>query len=151
MIKVNALAEPEIIQALYRASRAGVQVDLIVRGPCALRPGIPKVSENIRVRSIVGRFLEHSRVYYFHAGGKEIVYCASADFLPRNFFRRFETAFPIEDPRLKARVITETLAVYLTDNMQSWVLQPDSSYKRVKPGKDKPRSAQDVLLSTLAG
>ena len=112
---------------------------------------MPKISENIRVRSIVGRFLEHSRVYYFLAGGKELVYCASADWLARNFFRRFETAFPIEDPRLKARVITEALAVSLADNVQSWMLQPDGSYRRVKAGKDKPRSAQDVLLATLEG
>ena len=151
MAKVNALADPEIIRALYRASQEGVQVDLIVRGACALRPGVPKVSENIRVRSIVGRFLEHSRVYYFLAGGKELVYCSSADWLSRNFVRRVETAFPIEDPRLKSRVITETLAVYLADNVQSWSLQSDGTYKRLKPGKDKARSAQDVLHVTLAG
>jgi polyphosphate kinase len=151
MAKVNALAEPLLIQALYRASQAGVQVDLIVRGACSLRPGVPKVSENIRVRSIVGRFLEHSRVYYFHAGGKELVYCSSADWLARNFFRRFEVAFPIEDPRLKARVITESLAMSLADNVQSWSLQSDGSYKRLRPGKEKPRSAQEVLLSTLGG
>lgn len=151
MVKVNALAEPKMIRALYRASQAGVQIDLIVRGACALRPGVAGVSENISVRSVVGRFLEHSRVYYFLAGGRELVYCSSADWLPRNFLRRVETAFPIDDPRLKARVITEALAVYVADNVQSWLLQPDGSYKRVRPGKDKPRSAQDVLHVTLAG
>jgi polyphosphate kinase len=110
---------------------------------------VPGVSEHVRVRSIIGRFLEHSRVYCFHAGGQEIVYCSSADWLPRNFFRRFETAFPIEDARLKSRVVTEALAVYLADTAQSWTLAPDGAYKRVKAPKDKARSAQDVLLATL--
>jgi polyphosphate kinase len=147
--KMNALADPQVIQALYRASQAGVSVDLIVRGICCLRPGVPGISENIRVRSIVGRFLEHARVWCFHAGGEEQVWCTSADWLPRNFFRRFETAFPIEDPRLRSRVVTETLAVYLADNVQAWQLQSDGSWKRVKPGKERPRSAQGVLLDTL--
>jgi len=147
--KMNALADPQVIQALYRASQAGVSVDLIVRGICCLRPGVPGVSENIRVRSIVGRFLEHARVWCFHAGGDEQVWCTSADWLPRNFLRRFETAFPIEDGRLRSRVVTETLAVYLADNVQAWQLQSDGSWKRVKPGKDRARSAQGVLLDTL--
>ena len=102
--KINALVEPEIIRALYEASNAGVAVDLIVRGICCLRPAVPGVSENIRVRSIVGRFLEHSRCYCFHNGGDEECYCASADWMDRNFFRRIELMFPIRDETLKARI-----------------------------------------------
>ena len=151
MAKMNALSEPVIIQALYRASQAGVPIDLVVRGICCLRPGIPGVSDTITVRSIVGRFLEHSRVFCFHAGGKELTLLSSADWMQRNFFRRVETAFPIEDPGLRARAITEGIAVYMADNVQSWLLQSDGTYKRCKPGKDKARSAQDVLLLTLAG
>jgi polyphosphate kinase len=116
---MNSLIEPQIIRELYRASRAGVEIDLIVRGPCALRPGVPGVSENIRVRSILGRFLEHSRVFGFHAGGEEVVYLSSADWMPRNFFRRVEIAFPIREPRLKRRVLEESLLLYLQDSRRA--------------------------------
>jgi len=148
--KLNALVEPEVIEALYRASCAGVFVDLIVRGICCLRPGIPGVSDNIRVRSIVGRFLEHSRVYYFYASGAERVFCASADWMDRNFFRRIEIAFPIENKDIKQRLITD-LDVYLSDNIQAWDLQSDGKYARVHPDADEdPVAAQMRLLDALA-
>jgi polyphosphate kinase len=148
--KLNALVEPEIIRALYEASGAGVLVDLIVRGICCLRPGIPGVSENIRVRSVVGRFLEHSRCYYFHNGGNEELYCASADWMERNFFRRIELMFPIVEPRLKTRVIAD-LDTYLADNTQAWELRSDGTYERLHPssGAD-PLSAQSKILRHLA-
>jgi polyphosphate kinase len=148
--KLNALVEPDVIRALYNASCAGVFVDLIVRGICCLRPGIPGVSDNIRVRSVVGRFLEHSRVYYFHANGSEQVFCSSADWMDRNFFRRIETTFPILDSDIKARMITD-LDVYLNDNTQAWELQPDGGYRQLTPGpEEEPQSAQIYLLSQLA-
>src|SRR6476646_582717 len=121
--KMNALLEPEVIAALYEASKAGVKIDLIVRGVCALRPGVPGQSENIRVRSIIGRFLEHHRVYYFDS--TEEVYLASADWMDRNFFRRIEVAFPILDAKLKKRVIEEGLKIYLADNVQAWEMHAD--------------------------
>ena len=149
--KMNALLEPEVISALYRASRAGVKIDLIVRGVCALRPGVKGLSKTIRVRSIVGRFLEHSRIYRFVNGGDERVWLASADWMERNFFRRIETAFPILDPRLARRVVREGLAPYLRDNFQAWLMQPDGRYERVKPGRGKRVGAQAELLAKLAG
>ena len=149
--KVNSLTEREIIRALYRASMAGVKVDLIIRGICCLRPGIPSVSENIHVRSIVGRFLEHTRVFYFENDGKPEVYCASADWMDRNLLKRVETCFPIEDPTLKARVIEQSLELYLQDNYQAWELDMDGSYAQVQP-KDGEAviSAQQSLLQSLA-
>jgi len=149
--KMNALHEESIIQALYEASRAGVKIDLIVRGVCALRPGVKGVSENIQVRSIIGRFLEHNRIFYFLNGGEEEVFLSSADWMARNFFHRIETCFPIEDKRLKNRVIQEGLTSYLADNTQAWILQSDGTYKRATPGSHKPRSAQQSLLENLAG
>ncbi len=148
--KMNALIEPNIIRALYRASQAGVKVDLIVRGVCCLRPGIPGVSENIQVRSIVGRFLEHSRVYYFHHNGDPEVFCASADWMDRNFFRRVEVCFPIEAKTLKKRLIQEALMMYLDDNVQAWLLQSDGSYEKVALENQPPYSAQLALLEKLA-
>lgn len=149
--KMNALVEPEVIRALYRASCAGVIIDLIVRGICCLRPGIPGVSDNIRVRSIVGRFLEHSRVYYFHANGAEQVFCSSADWMERNFFRRVEVCFPILDAELKRRVIAD-LDAGLSDNCQAWELQSDGSYRLLRPGAGEDRvSSQLQLLSQLSG
>jgi polyphosphate kinase len=147
--KMNALVEPQAIRALYHASQAGVKVDLIVRGLCALRPGIKGVSENIHVRSILGRFLEHSRIFYFFNNGEEQVFCSSADWMERNFFRRIEVCFPIEDRRLKHRVIQEDLLSYLADNTQAWILQSDGTYKRSIPGNYRVRSAQSALLETL--
>ncbi len=142
--KLNALTEPTIIHSLYRASRAGVEIDLIVRGICCLRPGVPGVSEHIRVRSIVGRFLEHSRVYAFENGGSQEIYCASADWMDRNLYRRIEVAFPVEAPELRDRV-AEDLKLYLEDDMQAWVLNPDGSYSRA--AGEGEISAQMRLLS----
>ncbi|HME40377.1 MAG TPA: polyphosphate kinase 1, partial [Steroidobacteraceae bacterium] len=127
--KLNALTEPVIIQALYRASRAGVHIDLIVRGVCCLRPGMPGVSERIKVRSIVGRFLEHSRVYYFENDGAREIYCGSADWMDRNLFRRIEVAFPVEAADLQSRV-AEDLKLYLADDTQAWVLDSKGRYAR---------------------
>jgi len=127
--KINGLTEPAVIQALYRASRAGVDIDLIVRGICCLRPGIAGVSERIKVRSIVGRFLEHTRVYYFENGGATEIYCASADWMDRNLFRRIEVAFPVESPEYRRRIGDE-LQCYLADDMQSWCLDADGRYSR---------------------
>lgn len=149
--KMNALLEPQVIAALYEASRAGVQIDLIVRGVCALRPGIPDCSQNIRVRSIVGRFLEHTRVFYFHNGGAEDVYLASADWMPRNFFRRVEVSFPVFDPKLKKRVIAEGLMPYIADTLQAWEMGEDGSYRRVAPEAGEGSCAQQGLLELLAG
>jgi len=148
--KLNSLVEPGIIQALYDASQAGVKIDLIIRGICCLRPGIKGVSENITVRSIIGRFLEHTRVYYFHNEGDPKVYCASADWMDRNLFRRVESCFPIIDEMLKNQVIKDGLMTYLSDNVQAWILQSDGSYKQVKVGNQKPRSAQQILLEKFA-
>jgi polyphosphate kinase len=148
--KLNALVEPEVIRALYDASCAGVFIDLIVRGICCLRPGIPGVSDNIRVRSIVGRFLEHSRVYYFHANGDEHVFCSSADWMDRNFFQRVEVAFPVSEKALKRRLIAD-LDIYLNDNTNSWDLQPAGNYLRTTRSPDaEPYTAQDSLLDLLA-
>jgi len=148
--KMNALLDAEVIDALYLASQAGARIDLIVRGVCALRPGIPGLSENIRVRSVVGRFLEHSRIFYFHNGGAEDVYLASADWMSRNFFRRIELCFPVLDPALKRRVVREGLQPYLDDNVQAWQMDSEGAYARVKPRRGRPRSAQEELLFTLA-
>ncbi|MFC4728632.1 polyphosphate kinase 1 [Coralloluteibacterium thermophilus] len=150
--RMNALNEAAVMQALYRASQAGVQIDLIVRGACSLRPGVPGVSDNIRVRSVIGRFLEHSRVYFFENGGKREIYGASADWMERNLLRRVETCFPILEPKLAARVYDEFLGTYLDDNTQAWELLPDGSYRRIAPTEDAmPHSAQRSLLARLCG
>jgi polyphosphate kinase len=150
MARMNAVIEPQIIRALYRASQAGVKIELIVRGICGLRPGIPGISDNITVRAVMGRFLEHSRVYYFHNAGEPEVYCSSADWMPRNFFLRVETCFPIENKELRERVVKESLLYFLADNTQAWELQQDGTYTRVKPAGRKPRCAQAELLKELA-
>ncbi len=148
--KMNSLHETRIIQELYAASQAGVRIDLIVRGVCALKPGIAGLSENIRVRSVVGRFLEHSRVFYFLNGGEESVYLSSADWMERNFFRRIELCFPVLDPALKRRVIREGLQPYLEDNSQAWTMAEEGGYSRASPRRSRRRAVQDELLLTLA-
>lgn len=150
VVKVNALIDPQLIQALYRASQAGVEIDLIVRGMCRLRPGIPGVSENIRVRSVIGRFLEHTRVFYFANGGEEEVYASSADWMERNMFRRVEVCFPIENKTLRERV-KQDLAWYLKDNTQAWMLSADGSYALPQMAAgEEPFSAQQALLNELS-
>ncbi len=145
IIKVNSVAEPQLIQALYRASMAGVEIKLIVRGICCLRPGLPGISENIEVRSIIGRFLEHSRIYFFENGGHPEVYAASADFLPRNMFRRVEACFPIENKKFADR-IRDDLELYLKDDSQAWILNPDGSYARATRQSPQGIEAQTILL-----
>jgi len=149
--KLNALSDPTIIQALYRASQAGVRIDLVVRGICCLRPGVPGVSENITVRSILGRFLEHSRVYHFHAGGSDLVFTASADWMDRNLNRRVEVAVPIVDPELKQRVMTEALDLALADNTNAWTLGSKGDYTRSTHGKSRPFHIQASLMNTHTG
>ncbi|MFC5694338.1 polyphosphate kinase 1 [Pseudomonas sp. GCM10022186] len=149
MVKVNALTDPKVIRALYKASQNGVRIDLVVRGMCCLRPGIPGVSHNIQVRSIIGRFLEHSRIYYFLNGGDEKMYLSSADWMERNLDMRVETCFPVEGKKLLTRVKKE-LEAYISDNTQSWVLQPDGRYLRNSPsGNQNSRNAQATLLEKL--
>lgn len=148
IIKVNALIEPQLIQALYQASCAGVEIDLIVRGICGLRPGVAGMSERIRVRSIVGRFLEHTRIFYFANDGKPEVFASSADWMPRNLFRRVEIAFPIQSKQLVER-IEQDLAAYLKDNTQAWQLNSDGRYVRLLPGDSQTFCAQQSLLDTL--
>lgn len=147
--KMNALLEPETIEALYEASQAGVEVDLIIRGPCALKPGVPGLSDNIRVRSVIGRFLEHHRIFHFHADGEDQMFLSSADWMDRNFFRRIEIAFPVLDEGLKRRVMKEGLRPYLGDNCQAWEMQSDGSYKHKTP-RGTRRAAQMILLQELA-
>ena len=147
--KINSLNEPLLINALYEASQAGVQVDLILRGICSLRPGVEGLSENIRVRSIVGRFLEHSRVYYFLNDGKEEFYCSSADWMDRNMFRRNESCFEIRQKKMKEQ-IRHDLELFLADNVQAWELHGDGTYSRLTPGKSAAVSAQQTFLETLA-
>jgi polyphosphate kinase len=147
--KMNALTEPKIIRALDEASQAGVRVDLIVRGVCCLLPGVSGVSENIRVRSVVGRFLEHMRVYCFGVGEDRKVFLSSADWMNRNFFRRVEACFPIRDPALAERVYREGLAHYLDDNTQAWELLNDGTYQKFK-NRGKSYGAQAALLESLS-
>lgn len=150
--KMNALNEPQVMRALYAASQAGVQIDLIVRGACALRPGVSGVSDNIRVRSIVGRFLEHHRVYQFENGGTPELFCASADWLERNLLRRVETCFPILDRDIATRVREESLDNYLADNVNAWELREDGSYVHLSPEDGAAaHSAQGWLLARLCG
>jgi polyphosphate kinase len=134
LVKVNGILEPAVVKALYRASQAGVKIDIACRGICSLRPGIPGVSENIRVISVVDRFLEHSRIFYFENGGNPEVYVGSADWMDRNLRRRVEVVFPIEQTDLKQRVI-EILKITLADNVKARELLPDGTYRRVKPAE----------------
>ena len=147
--KMNSLIDESVIRALYLASASGVKIELIVRGACALRPGVPGLSENIRVRSIIGRFLEHERIYYFRNDLKHDLYISSADWMARNLFRRIEVACPVLDPALKKRVIEEGLKYYLKDNTNSWELQPNGTYKRRKLRKKQAAfGAQQCLAKT---
>ena len=148
--KMNGLVDREIIEALYAASCAGVQIDLIIRGICCLRPGVPGVSENIRVRSIVGRYLEHSRIYYFENDGHPLVYVGSADWMPRNLYSRVEVVFPIEEPSLKQRIIEEILQRMLADNTKAWILQPDASYLQQSPGDGEAHNSQAEFMEISA-
>ncbi|HOK79094.1 MAG TPA: polyphosphate kinase 1, partial [Verrucomicrobiota bacterium] len=136
--KMNSLVDTDVIDALYEASQAGVKIDLIVRGICCLRPGVRGLSDNITVRSIVGRFLEHSRIFWFENARQPEVYLGSADWMPRNFFRRVEIIFPVEDGRLRDRIETELLAIMLADNTKARLLQPDGSYVRAKRALGEP-------------
>jgi polyphosphate kinase len=148
VLKTNTLSDIPIIRALYAAAQAGVKIDLIVRGACCLRPGVPGVSENIRVVSIVGRFLEHSRIYYFHNGGRYQIYCGSADLMRRNLDRRVEVLFPVEDAALKKQIRDDMLEIYLKDTVNAHVLQPDGTYIRLHPAEGAaPFSAQNWFLT----
>jgi polyphosphate kinase len=149
IVKVNSLDEVGIIDALYAASAAGVQIDLIVRGICTLRPGVPGLSENIRVRSIVGRFLEHSRVYYFGNAGKGEFYCSSADWMSRNLLHRNESCFEIRQKAMKEQILHD-LELFLADNCQAWMLRGDGSYERLLPGNNARICAQETFLELLA-
>ncbi len=147
--KINALNAPQLIDALYEASQTGVKIDLIVRGICSLRPGVPGLSENIHVRSIVGRFLEHSRIYYFLNDGNDEYYCSSADWMDRNLFHRNESCFEIRQKRMKIQLRSD-LDLFLSDNCQAWILHGDGSYERIMPGNGEAISAQSRFLETLA-
>jgi polyphosphate kinase len=151
--KMNALVDRDIIEALYEASQAGVKIDLIVRGICCLRPQLKGVSENITVRSIVDRFLEHSRIFYFENACQPEIFVGSADWMPRNFFRRIEVIFPVEDGNLRERVTTELLAVALQDNVKARVMKADGTYHRLRPqrGEAPHRSQMEFIARTLAG
>ncbi|MGU3310513.1 polyphosphate kinase 1 [Acinetobacter calcoaceticus] len=151
IIKVNALTEPQLISALYKASQAGVEIDLIIRSICCLRPQVAGLSENIRVRSIVGRYLEHTRVYYFYNDGNTKVYCASADWMGRNLFSRIETCFPIEDKKLKKQIIEDGLNNYLKDNRQAWELQADGTWVQCQPKRGQQLYIAQQHLMNLSG
>ena len=149
--KMNALLEPSVIEALYAASQAGVEIDLIIRGLCILRPGVKGLSDRIRVRSIVGRFLEHSRIFYFNNGGEDEIYLGSADWMPRNLFERCEVVFPVRDAAAKARILDEILPAYLADTVKARLQQPDGTYLRAsKLLKDAPPFASQNFLMQLA-
>ncbi|MEZ6002613.1 MAG: polyphosphate kinase 1 [Planctomycetota bacterium] len=145
--KINALTEPRVIRALYTASQAGVQVELVVRGACCLRPGLPGISENIRVRSVIGRFLEHSRLYYFHAGGEELLYASSADWMSRNLLRRVELCFPISNPAIRQRVMNEDLLLYWRPGAQGWESDPEGRYRQAPIAGGEPFDCQEYLMA----
>jgi polyphosphate kinase len=150
IVKMNALVEPTVIDALYRASQAGTRIELVIRGTCCLRPGIEGLSENIRVISVVDKFLEHSRIFYFENAGAPEIFLGSADWMPRNFFRRIEVMFPVEDPRLKARITEELLQVVLNDTIKARKLEADGSYSRLKPPEGQTGVRSQVIFQTLA-
>ena len=148
--KMNALVDPDVIRALYRASQSGVSIDLLVRGICCLRPGIPGMSENIRVLSVVDRYLEHARIFHFHAGGRREVYLSSADWMPRNFIRRVEVMFPVDDESLRDRLIDEILATCRDDNVKARMLLPDGTYQRLRPASGDPLRRSQQRFVELA-
>ena len=150
VVKMNSLTDPVLIHALIQAGKQGAQIDLIVRGACMLPAGIPGQTDNIRVRSIIGRFLEHSRVFYFEKGETQEMYLASADWMSRNMTRRIELAWPVVDPVLRRRVIDECLLAYLFDTRNAWTLEPDGLYHRVEKKGQKVQSAQALLMSQYA-
>jgi polyphosphate kinase len=151
--KMNSLSDPDAIRALYRASQAGVKIDLIVRGVCCLRPGVPGVSENITVRSIVGRFLEHARIFHFENGGKPETFIGSADWMSRNFIRRMEVVCPVEDALLCERIVNRILAAQLADNTKAWELESDGSYTKLVPkhGESARDSQTEFMAQALDG
>lgn len=152
IVKMNSLVDVAAVEALYEASQAGVKIDLIVRGICCLRPGVPGLSDNIRVRSIVGRFLEHSRIFYFENGCRPEVFVGSADWMPRNFFKRIETVFPIEDGNLRERIVEEVLQLSLQDNVKARLLRADGTYERpVANRRTKPMHSQGEFMTLAAG
>ncbi|MEN9945994.1 MAG: polyphosphate kinase 1, partial [Pseudomonadota bacterium] len=146
--KMNSLVENQVIRALYRASQAGVKITLIVRGACALRPQLAGISDNIVVKSVIGRFLEHHRIFYFYDSGNEDVFISSADWMKRNFFKRVETCIPLLNPKIKRRVIDEGLKIYLQDNVNSWIMDAEGNYTQVIP-TGKKIAAQDFLMNKL--
>ena len=153
--KMNSLLEPSVIEALYAASNAGVEIDLVVRGICSLRPGLKNLSENIRVRSIIGRFLEHSRIFYFANGGKEEIYCGSADWMPRNLFERCEVVFPVRDPQINNRIRNEILAGYLADTVKARLLDSGGTYRQVRDTEAgsalPPFNSQEFFIKVAEG
>jgi len=149
-MKMNALVDAGMTRSLYRASQSGVKIDLIVRGSCSLRPGVEGLSENIRVISVLGRFLEHSRIYYFHNRGEEIIYMGSADLMPRNLDQRVEVLFPVEDQNLIRHLRDYVLAVYLRDDINAWRMEADGSYKRmVNDHKEQFLDVQDYFINQI--
>jgi polyphosphate kinase len=150
IVKMNALVEVSVIDALYRASQAGVEIDLVIRGICCLRAGLAGVSDRIRVTSIVDRFLEHSRVFYFGNAGNPEVFLSSADWMPRNFFRRIEVMFPVEDVQLRARICELILPTILSDNVKARLQNSDGSYRRAVPAEEQPLVRSQTALHSLA-
>jgi polyphosphate kinase len=151
VFKCNSMVDRKLIDLLYEASCEGVQVELVIRGLCSLRPGIPGLSENITVRSLLGRYLEHSRIYYFANDGKPEIFLGSADLMTRNLDRRVETLFPVSDPKLRGRLVNEVLFANLHDNHQARLMDRDGNYTRLAPGKETPLVCQDWLFTKRGG
>ena len=147
ILKMNSLVDPVLIAGLYEASQSGVEIELIIRGICCLVPGVPGLSETIKVRSIVGRFLEHSRVFYFYNNGEENMFLSSADFMQRNLDRRVEIIFPVKDPALKSELYKNVLRFGLRDNLKARILKPDFNYELLKPSDDKKIDSQEWLMN----